>query len=96
MVCLPEMNRVVRVSGALGLALGLLVGLGGGCGSEQDPNCVGVSCAPRICGTACSAHCGCCDCADGDKLVQGGSSYLCHGGCFELVAGDGGSDATLD
>jgi hypothetical protein len=52
-------------------------------------NCATVGCsAPPLCSLGCTATCGCCSCAEGER--QG--DLVCHGGCY--APADGGADAS--
>ena len=73
-------------------ALGLLL-LASACGGSA-PYCANTGCgAPPMCGTGCTAVCGCCSCLPGQ--IGGNGSLVCTNyGCYEPT--DGGTDSATD
>jgi hypothetical protein len=64
----------------------------GGTAGTSTINCAAVGCGPPpVCGSACSAPCGCCICADGERQ----DDLVCRGGCYAAVDG-GVLDGAVD
>lgn len=74
--------------------LGGTGGSGNGAGTGGSGNsagtggidCSNVGCSPPpMCDPGCTATCGCCSCADGEKIPVTGGFNLCQGGCYVFV-----------
>jgi hypothetical protein len=95
------LTRSPDIRGTLTAVLGAALLVGTACGSRtlgpQNPDagvpamCANVGCAlPPLCSQGCTAVCGCCACAPGDR----NGDLVCVGGCYApLQSTDAGSDA---
>jgi hypothetical protein len=64
--------------------------------TDAGIDCSKIGCgAPIVCGTECTAPCGCCDCGAGETIEIDGSRYVCAGGCYVLADGGGEGEVCI-
>lgn len=87
------------------LLLSPLVVVMGACGSDEGNGPPRAPCPAEptihapICGSTCTAACGCKGCADGELRTIGEATYVCQSNCYTLssvVDGGGGSAGSVN